>query len=379
MRRAYIVAAQRTAVVPRGGDFSRLEVADLIAPLVVSILKKHELAPGDVDNFILGNALYGGGNPARVAGLLAGLPEATPSITIDTQCCSGMDAIGLAVQQIQTGKAEIILAGGAESFSRSPIRQKRPSEKSGDAIPYNRPPFTPWPERDPDMLQAAATLAIKNRISRINQEIFAVGSHRKAREKQRPQMDEILPISTINEDTFTRNLTAEFCKRLNPITGSGEEALTAATIAVEADAAALVLVISEVRLQTLKTTGRAVEVIDTLSLGGDPTEPALVPIAAANNIMKRHNIGSSDLQVVEIMEAFAVQAMMFVDALGVKPNIVNRGGGGLARGHPIGASGAINVVRLWHELQEEPKNAYGLAAIAAAGGLGTAFLGKVCE
>lgn len=378
MKKAYIIAAQRTAVVPRGGMFRMLEVADLVAPLIIGILKQCEIAPADIDNLFLGNALYGGGNPARVASLMAGLPEATPSMTIDIQCCSGMDAIGLAVQQIQAGKAEIILAGGAESFSRSPIRQKRPMDKNGTAVSYDRPPFTPWSERDPDMLQAAATLAEKNKISRLDQEDFAIESHKKAREKLSSQISEILPIGNVDKDAFTRELSGNFCKRLKPVSGSFNTALTAATVAVEADAAALVLVVSEEKLKKLEVKGRAVEVIDTISLGGDPTKPALVPIDATYEICKRQKMGPSDLHVIEIMEAFAVQAMSFIHEFGFDPEIVNRGGGALARGHPIGASGAINIVRLWHELQKEPEESVGLAAIAAAGGLGSAFLGRVC-
>lgn len=379
MKKAYIIAAQRTAVVPRGGGFSKLEVAELVAPLVVSIIEQCRLAPADIDALILGNALYGGGNPARVASLMAGLSETMPSMTIDTQCCSGIDAIGLAVQQIQAGKAEIVFAGGAESFSRSPLRLKRPLDKNGSAVPYDRPPFTPWSDRDPDMLQAAANLAKKHTISRSDQEIFAIESHKKARQSQHSQLNEILQIDDINEDMFTRNLSMEFCKRLKPVTGSGEGALTAATIAVEADAAGLVLVVSDEKLRELKTVGRAMEVVNSISLGGDPTAPALVPISAAKKICMHQNINSTDLRVVEIMEAFAVQAMMFANALDLDPFTINRGGGALARGHPIGASGAINVVRLWHELQKEPRNSYGLAAIAAAGGLGTALLGKVSQ
>jgi acetyl-CoA C-acetyltransferase len=156
---AFIVAARRTAVAPRGGALASVEVAELAAASIRAVLADAGLAPEQVDDVILGNALYGGGNPARLAALLAGLPQDMPALTLDTQCCAGLDAVMLAATRVAAGEANAIIAGGVESFSRAPIRQRRPTNKDEAPREYARPPFTPWPERDPDMIAAAAALA----------------------------------------------------------------------------------------------------------------------------------------------------------------------------------------------------------------------------
>ena len=148
-------------------------------------------------------------------------------------------------------------------------------------------------------------------------------------------------------------------------------------MAVEADAAAAVVVASERRLAALGTPGRPVRIVSGARRGFDPTRPGLAPIQAAQAALARAGLAAPGLAVAEIMEAFAVQAMACIEGIGLDAAIVNRGGGALARGHPIGASGAILAVRLWHELQREAPAARGVAAIAAAGGLGSAMVVQI--
>jgi acetyl-CoA C-acetyltransferase len=373
---AFIVAARRTAVAPRGGALASVEVAELAAASIRAVLADAGLAPEQVDDVILGNALYGGGNPARLAALLAGLPEDVPALTLDTQCCAGLDAVMLAATRVATGEADAIIAGGVESFSRAPIRQRRPKDKNEAPREYARPPFTPWPERDPDMIAAAAALARSLGLTRAAQESSAVESHRKAREAaQNGVLDrEIVPLAGLARDAFTRELTPALCARLPVLCGDESHAITAATVAVEADAAAAVLVVSEDLAARLAPAARPVRVLGRARRGGDPTMPGLAPVAAARAALAHHGLAPDGVAVAEIMEAFAAQAIACVVGLGLYPLRVNRGGGALARGHPIGASGAILAVRLWHELQEEAVGAVGLAAIAAAGGLGSALV-----
>jgi acetyl-CoA C-acetyltransferase len=123
---AFIVAARRTAVAPRDGAFRNIEPHDLAAPVIRAALEDVGIPAESVDDIILGNALYGGGNPARMAALAAGLPDDVSALTIDTQCSAGLDAIMLAGTLVSAGEAEIIVAGGVESFSRSPLRFVRP-------------------------------------------------------------------------------------------------------------------------------------------------------------------------------------------------------------------------------------------------------------
>jgi acetyl-CoA C-acetyltransferase len=349
-------------------------VHDLAAPIIDAVRRDARLGLGDIEEVILGNALYGGGNPARLAALAAVLPETVPAMTLDTQCCAGLDAIGLAAARIMTGERRIVAAGGVESFSRAPIRMHRPLAPEHPPQAYDRPPFTPFPGRDPDMLEAAAALASLLGMARADQEAFAVESHRKAR--AHAATDEIVAIEDVTRDAFTRELNPRLCARLPVLAGEGAYGVTAATTAVEADAAAIVLVAAE---DIARRVARAhpritpLRILGSTRVGGDPTLPGLAPIVAGHTLMRQIGLRAEDFSVVEIMEAFAAQAMACRDGFAFDPARVNRGGGALARGHPIGASGAVLAVRLWHELQHENAGAKGLALIAAAGGLGSAL------
>lgn len=362
----FISSAKRTPVAPRGGAFSVLSVDDLCTPLVGAL---HDVA--SIDSVFVGNALYGGGNPARLVALAAGIDETVPAMTIDTQCCAGMDAMMLAVDAIKVGRAKHVLAGGVESFSRAPIRMHRGVNPGDEHVPYDRPPFSPWTDRDPDMLVAAAALAFMHNLPRADQEAFAIGSHEKARAAiiKNAFFEEIVTINGTSRDEFTRKLSPKLCERLPALAGSSPHDITTATTAVEADAAAFVTLSSAV-----DASGHVIKVRDCLSYGGDPAMPGLVPVDAARLLLKRNQLQPHDLSCIEIMEAFASQAMAFVNALQLQSSMVNISGGALARGHPIGASGAILVVRLVHELRRSAPGSIGLAAIAGAGGLASCIL-----
>ncbi|MDZ4088391.1 MAG: thiolase family protein [Tabrizicola sp.] len=350
---ARLIAARRTAVVPRNGAFARLSLEDLAAPVLQACLADAGLAPSQVDEVILSNALGAGGNPARRVSLAAGLPETVAGLTIDRQCAGGLDAILLARALVDSGAADIVLAGGVESYSRRPLRLKTDPE-GGAPIPYDQAPFTPWPDRDPDMGQAAEALARRLSILRDRQESWAAHSHAKALAADLSA--EIVPLNGITRDAFPRALSPRLLARAPLLTGS----ITAATAAVAADAAAVCLILSDRIAQ-----GRGLALLAGATVGGTPEEPGLAPVAAIRRIW-----GGERLQQAEIMEAYAVQALAVIDGADLDPQIVNPGGGSLARGHPIGASGAILAVRLFHGLRQ----GRGLAAIAAAGGIGTALL-----
>ncbi len=370
---AYIVAAMRTPVAPRGGALAAYQSTELGAIVIEQLVSQSRIDICHIDHVILGNALYAGGNPARVAALAAGLLQSTPAMTIDTQCCAGMDAINTACALIQSGAAKAVIAGGIESFSRAPIRQYRPLEKHGAPVAYQRPPFTPWPDRDPDMIESAAALAVSRGITREAQEQFSIASHQRALNAP-ISATEVVAIDGLNTDSFTRNLSKKTCARAPIIAGNQETGLTSTTIAVEADAAACVLVVSEAMLSKIAPTAGVLKAVGMCSVGTDPCMPSLAPVDAVNKLFAATGVQSSHLVCAEVMEAFAVQAMACVDDCEIAPAIVNRSGGALSRGHPIGASGAILAVRLWHEMQKQKTGDLGLAAIAAAGGLGAALL-----
>lgn len=350
---ARLIAARRSAVVPRGGAFVRLLLEDLAAPVLQACLADAGMTPQDVDDLILSNALGAGGNPARRVALAAGLPETVAGLTTDRQCAGGLDAILLARALVASGSADVVLAGGVESYSRRPLRLKTDPDGSPPE-PYDQAPFTPWPDRDPDMTTAAAALATRLMIPRARQEAWAAESHAKALAADLSR--EIVALHGVARDSFPRTLSPKLLAKAPVLVGS----ITAATAAVAADAAAVCLVVSDRIAQ-----GRGLALLAGATLGGRPEDPGLAPVAAIRRIW-----GGEALTQAEIMEAYAVQALAVIDGAGLDPQIVNPAGGGLARGHPIGASGAILAVRLFHGM----KKGRGLAAIAAAGGIGTALL-----
>lgn len=351
-----VLAAKRTAVVPRGGAFSRLEIEQLGAPVVQALLAEAGIAGAAVDELICSNALGAGGNPARRVALAAGLPERVAGLSVDRQCAGGLDAVLLARALVDSGAAEVVIAGGVESYSRRPLRLRTDPE-GGLAVAYDQARFTPWADRDPGMAAAAFALAERLGISRGAQDVWAVESHAKAR----ICAGEIVEVAGQVRDVFARGLTPAVAARAKVVCGS----ITAANAAVAADAAGFVLVVSD-RI----AAGRGLRILGGVTLGGDPVEPGLAPVAAIRAVLDRAGVSADRVAVAEIMEAYAVQAMACVAGAGLDPVRVNVGGGALARGHPIGASGAVLAVRLFYELGA----GIGLAAIAAAGGIGTALL-----
>jgi acetyl-CoA C-acetyltransferase len=350
---ARLIAARRTAVVPRGGAFARLRIEDLASPVVLACLADAGMAVDQVDELILSNALGAGGNPARRVALAAGLPETVAGLTTDRQCAGGLDAILLAKALVDSGAADVVLAGGVESFSRRPLRLATDPD-GGPPEPYDQAPFTPWPDRDPVMTVAADALASRLGISRARQEAWAVESH--AKSVRIEHWPEIVPVAGVLWDAFPRNLTPGLLARAKVLQGS----ITTATAAVAADGAAVCLVVSD-----RVAAGRGLAILNGATLGGNPEEPGIAPVAAINRIWSGETLAQA-----EVMEAYAVQAMSCIRDAGLPPAIVNPKGGALARGHPIGASGAILVVRLFHGLTK----GYGLATIASAGGIGSAMV-----
>lgn len=360
-----IVAARRSAVVPRGGALARLQIHELAAPVLAETWRDAGLAPDEISELVLANALSGGGNPARLVSLAAGLPERVAGLSVDRQCCGGMDAILLADALIRGGLHEVVAAGGAESYSRRPLRL-RTDPDGGPPVAYDRPPFSPWPARDPEMTDAAEALARALAISRAEQDAWSVASHARALAARDRLRAEITPLQGQDHDAFGRAITLRTCARAPVLCGS----ITAANTAVAADGAALCLLVAAERARRLGLGG--LRILHGVTLGADPTLPGLAPVPAIQEVLAATGLAPSAFAAIEIMEAFAVQAIACLREAGLPPERVNTGGGALARGHPIGASGAINVVRLFHELRVPGQ--LGLCAIAAAGGLGTALV-----
>ena len=355
----WIIAARRTAVAPVNGAFRRLLVHDLAAPVIRACLADVGLDPKDVDEVILSNALGGGGNPARLAALAAGLPEAVAGLSVDRQCAGGLDAILLARSLLESGAARIVVAGGAESYSRRPIRLATDPD-GGPAVPYDRPAFSPFPDQDPDLHDAAWQLAQRLGLTRKDMDAWAAFSHAKALAARSRLMAEIVPVAGLSFDAFTRALSPALAARAPTLVGG----ITAANAAVAADGAAFVIVADR------PLGPNPMRIVAGQTQAADPAEPGLAPLKVMAQALRVAGLAPASLQMAEVMEAYAAQAMACVAASNLDPAIVNPDGGALARGHPIGASGAILAVRLFHGLVA----GHGLAAIAAAGGLGTALV-----
>lgn len=365
----YLIAAKRSPVAPRGGALSTFNLHELSAPIINAVLTSAGIDASAVDEVIVGNALGAGGNPARVISLAAGLNERIAGLSIDRQCCSGLDAILLAKDMITSGRASVVVAGGVESYSQRPLRF-RIDNNSSEPQAYDQPPFTPWPDRDPDMGQAANKLANDLGISFQAQNDWAINSHAKALLSKEQLQTEIVAIGGIMHDSFTRTLSPAVCNRAARLHGS----ISSANTAVAADAAAFCLVVSESVAKQFN--GTKLRVASGATLGANPELPGLAPLAAIESVLKNEGLNASDLVRAEIMEAYAAQAIACIQQANIDQTICNISGGALARGHPIGASGAVLLTRLFSEMS--PINGFGIAAIAAAGGLGSALLIEAC-
>lgn len=382
---ALIADWARSAVAPHGGAFGTLQAHEIAAPVIQALLKRAGIGPEKVDAVVVGNALAAGGNPARMVALAAGLPDACAAFSIDTQCCSGLDAVSMAVGLIASGQASVVIAGGVEAWSRAPIRQHRPLREGDATVAYERPAFAPDPARDPDMLASAARYAAAHGWTRAEQDAYAVQSHERALSYQALLADEIVSINGLTHDPYPRRISGALAARM-PTAAKHQEterfkadaldcSLSALSISAKADGAGFVLLASPQACQALRLKPQAAW-IASVSVGCPPETPLLAAEVAARAVLTKAGLTSADtLAVVELHDAFAVQGLSFCRALALDPLRVNRGGGGLARGHPIGASAAIALVRVLADLNlHEKSGAYGLTATAGAGGLGAATI-----
>ncbi|WP_138470208.1 thiolase family protein [Poseidonocella sp. HB161398] len=352
-----LLAARRSAVVPRGGAFAGLEPHALAAPVIAAVLEAAGIAPRETGQLILSNALGAGGNPARMAALAAGMGHVA-GLSLDAQCAGGLEAVALGAALVDAGQARVVVAGGAESYSRRPLRARQTPE----GVPqfYARPPFSPDPAADPDMTAAAAALADAHGISRAAQDAYAVASHASALAARDRLRAEIVPVLGVADDPFARALSPRLAARSPALAGS----VSLAATACEADAAAFCVIVAD----DLAPPGAGLRLLGHAATGGDSRQPGIAPVAAIRQLLGE---GPAP-EVIELMEAYAVQAILCQRLAGLPPERINPGGGALARGHPIGASGAVLLCRAMAELERRPGRA--LCAIAAAGGIGSALL-----
>lgn len=373
-----IIAARRSAIGTAGHALAAVSAADLAGPVLAAVAATvaatvSGLEPRDV---VLGNCMGPGGDVTRVASLTAGLPVAVPALTVDRQCASGLAALDVAAAVLRGGDG-LVLAGGVESASTAPWRFWPPTADT-PAVRYERAPFAPASVGDPAMGLAADLLAEERGVDRLRQDEYAARSHARAVEtRESGGFDaEVVPVAGLTRDERPRRrLTVERLGRLRPAFREGGT-VTAGNSCGVSDGAAVVAMVDATTHTGMGLPG--LRVLATATAGVDPNRPGIGMVPAARAALDRAGVSLSDLDVVELNEAFAGQVLACCDELGLDPERVCVEGGALGLGHPWGASGAVLAVRLFSQLVRGDRGELGMAAIAAGGGQGVAMVVQRC-
>jgi acetyl-CoA C-acetyltransferase len=324
---------------------------------------------------VLGNCMGPGGDPARVAALAAGLGEQVPGLTVDRQCGSGLDAIGVAARLV-VGGSDLVLAGGAESASTAPTRLAL--QPDGTRVPYDRAAFAPDDIGDPGMGEAAEALARHAGITRERQDAYAARSHARACAAAAAGRfgDELVPVGGVDRDERPRSISASTLSRFRgAFVGGGT--VTAGNSCGISDGAGAVAVVPERRRREFGVAGLAVRAHAVC--GVDPNLPGVGPVPAVQAVLDAAGLRLDDVAVIEMTEAFASQVLACADALkldvlGDDADRFCPDGGAIAFGHPWGASGALLMVRLFAAMVRRDGARFGVATCAVGGGQGVATL-----
>jgi acetyl-CoA C-acetyltransferase len=387
MNEVVITAAVRTAVGKFGGSIAKVSAADLGAHVIKALLARSGVQPHQISEVIMGQVLTAGvgQNPARQALIHAGLPDAVPGMTIGKVCGSGLKATHLAAQAIKCGDAEIIIAGGQENMSAAPhvLQGSRDGFRMGDAKLIDSMIVDGlWDAfNNYHMGTTAENVAKKYEISRREQDEFAAASQQKAEAAQKAGRfkAEIAPFEIVtrkattvfDSDEYIRaGTTAEALGELKPAF-SKDGTVTAGNASGLNDGAAAVMMMSARKAEELGLKPLA-RVRAYSSAGVDPKIMGMGPVPAAQLCLKKAGWTHQDLDLMEINEAFAAQAIGVNRQMGWDTSKINVNGGAIAIGHPIGASGCRILVTLLHEMiRRDAKK--GLASLCIGGGMGVAI------
>ena len=388
MQDIVIVAAARTAVGKFGGSLAKTPAPELGAAVIAEVLRRSGLAAEQVGEVILGQVLAAGGgqNPARQAVIKGGLNQATPALTINAVCGSGLKAVMLAAQAVAYGDSDIVIAGGQENMSAAPhvLLGSRDGQRMGD-----------WKMVDSMIVDGlwdvynqyhmgitAENVARKYGIGRDAQDALALASQQKAAAAQEAGRfkDEIVPFAIAQrkgdpiifsaDEFINKKTSAEALAGLRPAFDKAG-GVTAGNASGLNDGAAAVMVMSAARAAALGLTplGRIAS-FATSAL--DPAYMGMGPVTASTKALQRAGWNAQDLDLLEINEAFAAQACAVNKEMGWDTTKVNVNGGAIAIGHPIGASGCRILVTLLHEMQRRSASK-GIASLCIGGGMGVAL------
>lgn len=372
MPEAYIVDAVRTPVGKRGGALAGVHSADLAAHTLSALMTRTGVDPGVVDDVILGCCDTIGsqaGDVARTAWLVAGLPDHVPGVTIDRQCGSSQQAVHFAAQGVLSGTQDLVVAGGVQNMSAIPISAAMlVGQQYGFTTPFAESPG--WTERYGDVevsqFNSAEMIAEKWGISRQDMEAYALASHERARTAiaEGRFKKEIEPVGDFDTDQCPRETSLEKMAGLEPLAPGGR--ITAAVASQICDASSAMLIASSAAVETHGLTPRAR--IHHLSVrGDDPVWMLTGPIRATRHALEKTGLSVADIDLFECNEAFASVVLAWMKELDVPHDKVNVNGGGIALGHPIGATGTRLMTTLLNEL-ERTGGRYGLQTMCEGGG-----------
>ncbi|MFM8465534.1 MAG: acetyl-CoA C-acetyltransferase [Burkholderiaceae bacterium] len=387
MSEVVIVAAARTAVGKFGGTIAKVPAAELGAHVIKGLVARTGVDPAHISEVLMGQVLTAGvgQNPARQAVIKAGLPDMVPAMTINKVCGSGLKATHLAAQAILCGDAEIIIAGGQENMSASPhvLNNSRDGFRMGDAKLVDTMIVDGlWDVYNQyHMGITAENVAKKFNVSRAEQDEFALASQNKAEAAQKAGKfkDEILPFEiaskkgtiVFDSDEYIKaGTTLDSLSGLRPAFNKGGT-VTAGNASGINDGAAAVMMMSAQKAQQLGLKPLA-KIKAYASAGLDPTIMGMGPVPASQRCLQKAGWTHKDLDLMEINEAFAAQAIAVNKEMGWDTSKINVNGGAIAIGHPIGASGCRVLVTLIHEMiRRDAKR--GLASLCIGGGMGVAL------
>ena len=396
MDAAVIVDAVRTPVGRYGGALKDVRPDDLAALVIRTLVERNALDPALVEDVILGCANGAGEdnrNVARMAVLLAGLPVTVGGLTVNRLCGSGLDAINRCAQSIQTGAGEVFIGGGTESMTRAPFVMAKPETAYPRGAMMLWDTTIGWRFNNPrldalhypySMGETAENVAERYHVSREDQDLFALQSQRRTARAQHEGIfaQEIVPVEVpgrkrgesalVDRDEHPRpDTTLEKLAALKPAFREGGT-VTAGNSSGINDGAAAVLVMSESKARALNLTPLA-RVVATAVAGVDPACMGLGPIPATRKALQRAGLDAGDLDVIELNEAFAAQALTCIRELELDPARVNPNGGAIALGHPLGCSGARLTTTLVYEMARRGHR-YGLATMCIGVGQGIATI-----
>jgi len=385
---ALILSAVRTPIGKYLGGLAEVPAPQLGAVAVAEALRRGKVAPERVDEVILGNVLQAGvgQNPARQAALRGGLPDTIAAFTVNKVCGSGLKAVMLAAQAIRAGDAELLVAGGMESMSRAPYLLfgartgwKYGDQKAVDAMIHDGLccAFENW-----HMGEAAEYIADKYGVSRVEQDRFSAQSHQRAAAawERGTFAGEVVPVTvgtgpkarTVSRDEGMRpDTTAEGLAKLKPAFRE-DGTVTAGNASMLSDGAAAVVVGSARAAERLGTKPLA-RVVAYSTSGVAPKDIFIAPVLAVRQVLDRAGLGTKDIDLFELNEAFAAQMLACGKDLKLDESRLNVHGGAIALGHPIGASGARVLVTLLYALQQTGCKR-GLASLCLGGGNAVAMV-----